>query len=405
MSEKAAVRTREKWVDDVKVIACILVVLGHFFQSMTKLEKGNIGADMHYKALCDIFGRENIFFINLSPTEKECRLQNYISYGKYKSVLDRVHRWMQGNMMFISNDIISEICEVINSNSIKTVFIEDSVFGNLVKKIKNRCKECKVLSFYHDVKADLYKQWMDNERTLKSKIEYTIGIRQEYVNQKYADINIVFNERDAKTYQVYYGKRPEAILPLPAPVPSISHDIMNSITEKDDKKHILFVGKKYYPNLVGFKWFVDNVLPSLTANIQVDVVGRGLEELRSEYSDPRINVIGGVESLNPYYENADIVIAPLFDGGGMKSKTVEALSFGKIFVGTEESLFGFWEEMDSDIRGKTCYQCNTQEEWIQTINNLANDDIHKFNEDVFELFKAKFSYDVIRDQLKAIMEE
>ena len=36
MSKKTAVRTREKWVDDVKVIACILVVLGHFFQSMTK---------------------------------------------------------------------------------------------------------------------------------------------------------------------------------------------------------------------------------------------------------------------------------------------------------------------------------------------------------------------------------
>lgn len=372
---------------------------------ITKLEKGNIGADMHYKALCDIFGRENIFFINLSPTEKECRLQNYISYGKYKSVLDRVHRWMQGNMMFISNDIISEICELINSNAIKTVFIEDSVFGNLVKKIKKSCKECKVFSFYHDVKADLYKQWMDNERTLKSKIEYTIGIKQENINQKYADINIVFNERDAKKFQAYYGKRPDVIIPLPAPVPAISNNIMDSITARDDKKHILFVGKKYYPNLVGFKWFVDNVLPSLTDNIQVDVVGRGLEELRNEYSDPRINVIGGVESLNPYYENADIVIAPLFDGGGMKSKTVEALSFGKIFVGTEESLFGFWEEMDSDIRGKTCYQCNTPEEWIQTINNLANDDIHKFNEDVFELFKAKFSYDVIRNQLKAIMEE
>ena len=36
MSGKTAVRTREKWVDDIKVIACILVVLGHFFQSMTK---------------------------------------------------------------------------------------------------------------------------------------------------------------------------------------------------------------------------------------------------------------------------------------------------------------------------------------------------------------------------------
>ena len=36
MSGKTAARTREKWIDDVKVIACILVVLGHFFQSMTK---------------------------------------------------------------------------------------------------------------------------------------------------------------------------------------------------------------------------------------------------------------------------------------------------------------------------------------------------------------------------------
>ena len=36
MKKQIAVRTREKWVDDVKVIACILVVLGHFFQSMTK---------------------------------------------------------------------------------------------------------------------------------------------------------------------------------------------------------------------------------------------------------------------------------------------------------------------------------------------------------------------------------
>lgn len=372
---------------------------------VTKIDRGNIGADMHYKALCETYGKKNVFTINLSLTECEKRSENYISYGKYKTIVERLKRWIQGNMMYINNKIITEICSVVKNNNIKVIFIEDSEFGNLVKRLKNDCEGCKVLSFYHDVKADLYKQWMDNERTLKSKIEYTIGIRQEYVNQKYADINIVFNERDAKTYQVYYGKRPEAIIPLPAPVPSISRGVMNSITAKDDKKHILFVGKKYYPNLVGFKWFVDNVLPSLTDNIQVDVVGRGLEELKKEYSDPRINVIGGVESLNPYYENADIVIAPLFDGGGMKSKTVEALSFGKIFVGTEESLFGFWEEMDSNIRGKTCYQCNTPEEWIQTINDLANDEIHKFNEAVFELFKAKFSYDVVRDKLKDIMEE
>lgn len=36
MSKQIAARTREKWVDDVKVIACILVTLGHFFMSMVQ---------------------------------------------------------------------------------------------------------------------------------------------------------------------------------------------------------------------------------------------------------------------------------------------------------------------------------------------------------------------------------
>lgn len=31
-------KKRDCWVDNVKVVACILVVLGHFFQSMVKAE-------------------------------------------------------------------------------------------------------------------------------------------------------------------------------------------------------------------------------------------------------------------------------------------------------------------------------------------------------------------------------
>lgn len=36
MSKQITARTRERWVDDVKVIACILVALGHFFMSMVQ---------------------------------------------------------------------------------------------------------------------------------------------------------------------------------------------------------------------------------------------------------------------------------------------------------------------------------------------------------------------------------
>ena len=36
MNKQIAVKTRDKWVDDVKVIACILVVVGHFFMGMVQ---------------------------------------------------------------------------------------------------------------------------------------------------------------------------------------------------------------------------------------------------------------------------------------------------------------------------------------------------------------------------------
>lgn len=371
---------------------------------ITKIEKGNIGADMHYRAIQEISGANNVFTINLSPTEMKRREKNCIVYGKYKNVPERLHRWAQGNMMFINNKIIDEICDVINEKHIHTVFIEDSTFGNLTKKIKQKCKTCKVLSFYHDIKADLYPQWIENDKTIKSKIEYSIGIRQEHVNQKYADVNIVFNQRDAGVFERIYGHKPEEIIPLPAPIPQ-NNDKCDVDVFDNNKINLLFVGKKYYPNLVGIQWFVDKVMPDLPSNMCVNIVGRGLEYLKEIYTDVRFNVIGGVESLDPYYRQADIVIAPLFDGGGMKSKTVEALSFGKVFVGTEESLFGFWEEMGDDIRYKKCYQCNTPEEWIKILNALINSNISKFNKDIFDLFIAKFSYDVVRDQLKKIIEE
>ena len=84
-----------------------------------------------------------------------------------------------------------------------------------------------VVTFYHDIKADLYPQWMKKERNIISEIEFRIGIKQEALNQKVADVNVVFNTRDAEVFQKHYGKRPEAIIPLPAPVPSIPNDIMN----------------------------------------------------------------------------------------------------------------------------------------------------------------------------------
>lgn len=366
---------------------------------ISKAIESNIGARMHYQAIKEIAGEENVFTIILSPDCEYAKREHYISYGKYKDPMERIQRWLQGNMMFISNDIINEICEIIASHKIETVFIEDSVFGNLVKKIKCKFSSIRVISFYHDIKGILYMRWIKTAK-LKDKVEYYIGIRQEYVNQKYCDINLVFNQRDADVFQSLYGKKVEGTIALPAPMQKITDEYKNSISPKQEKKTLLFVGKKYAPNINGLMWLYKEVLPALEDNFELQIVGRGLEYLKDELMDVRVSVIGGVDNLDLFYKKADIVIAPVFEGGGMKSKTVEAISFGKKFVGTEESLFGFWEEMNENIRNIDVYQCNTAKEWIFTLNGLLNQEIKKFNAREFELFVSKFSYEAIREQMQ-----
>ena len=78
MSEKTVEKTREKWVDDVKGIACILVVLGHFFQSMTK---ANILPD---NDLYEWFNT-TIYYFHV-PLFFICSVYLYQKYSKVNSV-------------------------------------------------------------------------------------------------------------------------------------------------------------------------------------------------------------------------------------------------------------------------------------------------------------------------------
>lgn len=73
-------RKREIWVDDVKVIACVLVVLGYFFQSMVKSE---IIADTNIFEWFneDIFFSVPLFFICSGYLyQKLSRVYNLKSY-------------------------------------------------------------------------------------------------------------------------------------------------------------------------------------------------------------------------------------------------------------------------------------------------------------------------------------
>ncbi|MEH3117921.1 MAG: glycosyltransferase [Methylorubrum populi] len=57
--------------------------------------------------------------------------------------------------------------------------------------------------------------------------------------------------------------------------------------------------------------------------------------------EPGVRLLGYLDRLEDFYAQADLVVAPMLMGSGLKMKVGEALSFGRPVIGTEIGLEGF----------------------------------------------------------------
>jgi hypothetical protein len=82
-------------------------------------------------------------------------------------------------------------------------------------------------------------------------------------------------------------------------------------------------------------------------------VGRGLEQHPGDLEILRnLNVMRQVDSHGPCYHHARVVVAPIFDASGMKTKVAAALMHGKRVFGTPEAFVGY--EAHADKAGVVC---------------------------------------------------
>ena len=89
----------------------------------------------------------------------------------------------------------------------------------------------------------------------------------------------------------------------------------------------------------------------------------------------------------------------------MKIKTAEAISYGKVFVGSTESLHGYYEEMPKSIINKLIFQCDTVEDYLKAFSEIADREVEKQNNVLVELYKTKYSSAASYNIMKKIMEE
>ena len=357
---------------------------GQFVRSLTGLLKKAIGAD-------------NLTVISLpgqNDTARHSRVEkNLIIYEANPTKIQMARNVLSGCPKWVSTDIFDKIIEYIKSEKFDFVFLGFSTYEYLIKKIKKETG-LPVFVMYQGVTPNTKKSRLVGAsliQKIKAFPSYRMVLKRERTNAMLADCNIVHNKRERDAFYYYYKKEPEMYLPV-----FIADKFSDNKGENPGYRDfsLLFIGSNFGPNLSGLKWFAENVMSQLPEGISLYVVGQGMKVLEEEptYQKNNIHIIGEVEDLAPWYYHADLVVEPIFEGDGMKTKTVEAMMFGKTILGSDEAFCGY--------EGLNNYLCNTADEFVNRINCYKKNGVEKFNDEIRSIYLDKYSEDAVLSTMK-----
>lgn len=274
------------------------------------------------------------------------------------------------------------------------IHIDRSLFGVIARQLHKASYKGRIVCFFHNVEALYFDAKLPKKNPARS-----IVIRCADKNDgwccKYADKIIALNERDAQILERRYSRHPDVIIPI------AMRDTYKHQTYPDEKTSCrplcLILGSYFPPNNEGIEWFAHEVLPHV--DIQLQVVGKGMSRLRENYSIPdEVEIVGDAPSLLPYFEQADVMVLPIFSGGGMKVKTCESLMYGKNIIATDEALEGY--DIDATRMGA---RCNTRDEFIHALQSFIESPRPRFNTYCRTIFLSQYSEDAVLDKFKSVI--
>ncbi len=149
-----------------------------------------------------------------------------------------------------------------------------------------------------------------------------------------ADVVCAAAAHEAAAVAERYGLRCVRVLPNAIRPPA-------ETTSPPGERRLLFVGNlTYAPNLEAAHLLAHEILPLVREthpDATVDLVGRHDGSLaRSSH----VRVPGRVADVGPWYDGADVVVAPLLRGGGTRIKLLEAFAHRRPVVATAAAVSG-----------------------------------------------------------------
>jgi polysaccharide biosynthesis protein PslH len=267
------------------------------------------------------------------------------SYAEYK-VLNILSN---SKLRYINIFYFFTFKKIIKENAISHVIIEHPYYGWMGILLKWFCK-VKLIVHSHNIEGLRFKstgKWWwgilwHYERMVHRAAHHSFCITEEDRKYMIKCFKLKKEKTTVVTYGIEWDEPPAAVERLAA-----KKELCKKYEISEESSLYLFNGTlNYGPNLDAVKNIIDRINPCLLkqeVKYKIIICGKGLPEDMNElrdHKDKNIIYAGFVDDISVYFKGSDVFINPVVEGGGIKTKLVEALGYDLNTVSVANGAIG-----------------------------------------------------------------
>jgi polysaccharide biosynthesis protein PslH len=291
------------------------------------------------------------------------------------------YRWLRRSWRGPANGILLQthhlIRQVLRENHIDAVILEDLSAMLAAPLVRRESSQSALIYDALNINHIVFRQEMGSEEPGSKKTKL---LRRSYASAHWHESHLYHavhaffacSDEDREILSSLNDERLPGFT-VPNGVDTVRKRF-DSRPGKSQCQEILFCGSlTWSPNYEGLRWFYAEIWPHITArwpDLRLVVIGRGADkvDLHALQADSRIDVIGEVPDVDPYYHRTGIAVVPLRSGSGTRLKILEAMSLGNPVVSTSIGAQGI-----EAVNGEHFLLADEPEQFANAVEQLLLD--------------------------------
>ena len=329
--------------------------------------------------------------------------------------------WSFNECLFFSNANLKKLVRFIEKSDISLLYIDSIRFLPYLERI-NRRHGLKLHLDFDDRLSSRYLSLSNSGSTsnvlgtfygkvpflfrkvllvlpLLLKIESKLIARREKLAINIADSTSFVSKVESENFNREHGTDSFA-LPMSVDVNSEYVEPSNSLGKSSIFK-MGFLGDMTYSGNINSLRLILNKYSHIVHDYGLRVIGKVNFDIEQEYAGENIEFIGYADDLRQELTNLNCLFVPMSDGGGVKTKILDAFSLSVPVISNFNGVEGL-----AVINGRELFICEREEESERAISLLKDENISQaMAENARVYLSNNFSFDVILGRWRVVFKK